>query len=133
MVFFSGGKTVGALKSKQAAATISDALVQADVNTTLRRAEPVFPGLTAQWNGKATESIPHLSPYFNNSYAYYRTGQYLQFAGYEKVTQGNVLFCGEHTSQDFQGFMEGGASEGKRAARELAHLITGKLDLVDTI
>jgi hypothetical protein len=29
--------------------------------------------------------------------------------------------------------MEGGASEGKRAARELAKMITGKLDLLDAI
>jgi monoamine oxidase len=36
-----------------------------------------------------------------------------------------VLFCGEHTSVDFQGFMEGAASEGKRAARELTALLPG--------
>jgi monoamine oxidase len=28
-------------------------------------------------------------------------------------------FAGEHTSQDFQGYMEGGASEGVRAANEI--------------
>jgi monoamine oxidase len=39
------------------------------------------------------------------------------------VRQGGVLFAGEHTSIDFQGFMEGGAAEGKRAARELARLL----------
>jgi monoamine oxidase len=44
-----------------------------------------------------------------------------------------VLFCGEHTSQDFQGFMEGGASEGKRAARELAKQITGTYSPLDDI
>lgn len=125
LVFFSGGRTAGGFQSKQATATVSSALVRADVNTTLRRAERVFPGLTREWNGKATQSIPHLSDNFNGSYAYYRVGQYLQFAGYEKVAQGNVLFCGEHTSQDFQGFMEGGASEGKRAARELSLRIEG--------
>lgn len=133
LVFYSGGSVVNGFRSRQATATVSDAQVRADVQATLRRAEPVFPGLTGEWNGKATQSIPHLSPYFNSSYAYYRTGQYLQFAGYEKVAQGNVLFCGEHTSQDYQGFMEGGASEGKRAARELARMITGKQEAVDVI
>jgi monoamine oxidase len=39
------------------------------------------------------------------------------------VRQGGVLFAGEHTSIDFQGFMEGGAAEGARAARELTKLI----------
>jgi hypothetical protein len=48
------------------------------------------------------------------SYAYYRVGQYTKFAGYEKARQSRVYFCGEHTSNDFQGFMEGGASEGER-------------------
>ena len=41
------------------------------------------------------------------------------------MTLGGVLFCGEHTSQNFQGFMEGGASEGQRAATDLIHLIRG--------
>jgi monoamine oxidase len=41
------------------------------------------------------------------------------------VRQGGVLFCGEHTSVDFQGFMEGAASEGRRAARQLARLLAG--------
>lgn len=133
LVFYSGGNTTGALKSKQPVATSADSLVAADVATTLRRGELVFPGLSRAYVGKATESIPHLSPFFGNSYAYYRTGQYLDFGGYEKVAQGGVLFCGEHTSQDYQGFMEGGASEGRRAARELAHSITGKADALDAI
>ena len=30
-----------------------------------------------------------------------------------------MFFAGEHTSIDFQGFMEGGASEGVRAANEV--------------
>ena len=41
----------------------------------------------------------------------------------EAVRQGSGLFAGEHTSIDFQGFMEGGAEQGARAARELASLI----------
>ena len=39
-----------------------------------------------------------------------------------------MLFCGEHTSIDFQGFMEGGAEQGRRAARELARIIRGRDD-----
>ena len=52
-------------------------------------------------------------------------GQYTTFGGYERVRQGNVLFCGEHTSIDFQGFMEGAASEGRHAARQLAGMLVG--------
>ena len=71
---------------------------------------PVYPGLS--WNGKATQSLPHRSPFFGASYSFYRVGQYTAFGGYEQVRQRGVLFCGEHTSVDFQGFMEGAASEG---------------------
>jgi monoamine oxidase len=35
------------------------------------------------------------------------------------VRQGNIHFAGEHCSINFQGFMEGGAQEGVRAADEI--------------
>jgi monoamine oxidase len=35
------------------------------------------------------------------------------------MRQGNIHFAGEHCSINFQGFMEGGASEGVRAANEV--------------
>ena len=46
-------------------------------------------------------------------------GQYTQFSGYEGARQGNCHFAGEHCSGAFQGFMEGGATEGARAAQEI--------------
>ena len=91
--------------------------------TTLAQLDAVFPGLTPKWNDKAILSLPKKSPFFRASYSFYRVGQYTTFAGYEAVRQGGVLFCGEHTSIDFQGFMEGGAAEGMRAARELRRRI----------
>ena len=39
--------------------------------------------------------------------------------GYEAVRQGNTHFAGEHCSINFQGYMEGGAQEGQRAATEV--------------
>jgi monoamine oxidase len=96
--------------------------VQADAKRFMAQAEPVFPGLTAQWNGKCTQGIPHLDPNYNCSYSHWKIGQCQAFRGYERVTQGRVLFAGEHTSTEFQGFMEGGAAEGQRAAGELITL-----------
>jgi monoamine oxidase len=81
--------------------------------------EKVFPGISKKWAGKATLSTPFLDPLLNCSYSYWRLGQYTSFGGYEPVVQGNIHFTGEHTSQDFQGFMEGGASEGVRAGEEV--------------
>ena len=85
----------------------------------LTQLEPIFPGITKQWKGKAMLSTPFTDPNFLCSYSYWKPGQYAGFSGYEKVRQGNVHFAGEHCSINFQGFMEGGAAEGIRAANEI--------------
>ena len=92
----------------------------------LKQFETVFPGITKQWNGKATLSTPFLDPNLLCSYSYWKVGQYTSFSGYEGVPQGPIHFAGEHCSQNFQGYMEGGASEGNRAALEVYHALTGK-------
>jgi monoamine oxidase len=53
-------------------------------------------------------------------------GQYTSFSGYEGAAQGAIHFAGEHCSVNFQGYMEGGASEGARAALEVYHALTGR-------
>jgi monoamine oxidase len=121
LVLFSGGSVADSMRSDRAFATIRNAGVRRDAERGLEQLAPVYPGL--DFNGRATQSLPHLSPLFRASYSFYGVGQYTAFAGYEKVRQGGVLFCGEHTSTDFQGFMEGGASEGARAGEELLELL----------
>jgi monoamine oxidase len=121
LVFYSGGSTTDAAITNQAFATAANAGVRTDAAIAQSQIAPVYPGLW--WNGKATQSLPHKSPFFQASYSYYRVGQYTTFGGYERVRQGGVLFCGEHTSIDFQGFMEGAAAEGRRAGRQLLRLI----------
>ncbi|MGI9008620.1 MAG: flavin monoamine oxidase family protein, partial [Streptosporangiaceae bacterium] len=85
----------------------------------LRSIEPVLPGVTAAWNGKAYYNIGLLDPHILGAWSYWRTGQYTRFAGYEGVTEGRAHFCGEHTEQEFQGFMEGAVRSGRRAAGEI--------------
>ena len=97
-----------------------------DAELVLAQAELVFPGLSAVWNRRVTQSLPHKSRFFRASYAHYRVGQYTRFGGYERVRQGGVFFCGEHISLGFQGFMEGAASEGRRVAQQLTRLLTGR-------
>jgi monoamine oxidase len=91
----------------------------------LKQFETVFPGITKKWNGKATLSAPFLDPNLRCSYSYWKVGQYTSFSGYEGVAQRAIHFAGEHCSQNFQGFMEGGAAEGTRAALEVFHALTG--------
>ena len=121
LVQYSGGSVTDAMRSTSAFATASDPRVVQDAERGLAQFAPVYPGLA--WNGKATQSLPHKSPFFNNSYSYWKVGQYTSFSGYEGVAQGGVYFCGEHTSQDFQGFMEGGASTGKATGTALIKLL----------
>ena len=94
-------------------------LVQSYAMTFLSQLEPVFPGITLQWNGIATLDVPALDPNLRGSYSYWKVGQYTLFSGSERERSGNCHFAGEHCSINFQGFMEGGAQEGARAANEI--------------
>jgi monoamine oxidase len=99
--------------------TANNPAVAQYTQTFLSELEPIFPGITKQWNGKAMLSTPFTDPNFLCSYSYWKPGQYTGFSGYEGVRQGNIHFAGEHCSINFQGFMEGGAAEGVRAASEI--------------
>jgi monoamine oxidase len=79
----------------------------------------VFPGIGSRYVHRATLSCPWLDPNLGGSYSCWLVGQYTTIGGYEAVPQGNVHFAGEHCSTDFQGYMEGGAREGVRAADEI--------------
>jgi monoamine oxidase len=84
----------------------------------LERAEPVFPGLTAQWNGKATFDDWPRNPWTLGSYSYFRVRQYQRFAGAERESVGSCHFAGEHTSIDAQDYLEGPwRAESERRAR----------------
>ena len=121
LVFYSGGSATDAAATGPAFALANNGGVQTDAAVAQSQIAAVYPGLS--WNGKATQSLAHKSPFFGASYSFYKAGQYTTFGGYERVRQGGVLFCGEHTSVDFQGFMEGAASEGRRAAKQLLTLL----------
>jgi len=120
LVNYSGGNVAGGYKpSTPYSNAATNSQVTTYANAFLSKLETVFPGITKQWNGNATLSTPFLDPLLNCSYSYFKPGQYTGFSGYEKVRQGNIHFAGEHCSQDFQGYMEGGATEGIRAANEV--------------
>jgi monoamine oxidase len=85
----------------------------------LGQIEPVLPGLTARWNGRVTNDTWHDNPWTRGSYSYWAVGQYTRFAGIEGVREGNCHFCGEHTSIDSQGYLNGAVETGERAAAEV--------------
>ena len=126
LVDYTGGDIAGALSAGTPYASAASAKVANLAQRFLKQLEPVFPGITKQWNGKATLSTPMLDPNLNCSYSYWKVGQYVGFSGWEALRQGDIHFAGEHCSQDFQGYMEGGAREGGRAALEVFHALTGR-------
>ena len=120
VVLFTGG-SIGAQVNLPSPymSTGDSAAAKHYVQQYLANLETVWPGVTAHWTGLATVSTPWSDPNLLGSYACWTTGQYTSFSGYEGVRQGNVHFAGEHCSINFQGFMEGGAEEGARAAGEI--------------
>jgi monoamine oxidase len=123
LVNYSGGDVAGAYApSTPYSNAATNTQVTKYAKAFLGRLETVFPGVTKQWTGKATLSTPWRDPLLNCSYSYWKVGQYVGFSGYEGKPQGpkgTIHFAGEHCSQDFQGYMEGGAAEGARAANEI--------------
>jgi monoamine oxidase len=81
--------------------------------------EPVLPGLSQYWNGRATVDYWKGYPWTLGSYSYWKVGQYTAFSGIEGRQEGNAHFCGEHTSTDFQGYLNGAVDTGQRAANEV--------------
>ncbi|MEN9250745.1 MAG: FAD-dependent oxidoreductase, partial [Gloeomargarita sp. GXS_bins_116] len=53
------------------------------------------------------------------SYACWKVGQYTTLAGSEFAPVGRLFFAGEHTSLDYQGYMNGAAETGRRVAQLL--------------
>ena len=81
--------------------------------------EAIWPGVSSTWNGKATFGNAQADPNILASYSCWLVGQCTTIAGHEARAQGGVHFAGEHTSVEYQGFMEGGARSGLRAAGEI--------------
>jgi monoamine oxidase len=122
LVSFTGG-TIGASYTPDTPYSTSDESekVREYAQRSLQEMEQVLPGISAHYTGKAALSYPTSDPHLLGSYSCWRVGQYTLFAGYEGVRQGPIHFAGEHCSIEDQGYMEGGASEGIRAAREIIH------------
>lgn len=114
LVAFTGGRTGAELTRERAGEELPRFVAALD---------EVFPGVAAardehhasfHWPGFA---------WAKGSYACFGPGQFAAFHGAEAESVGRIFFAGEHTSSDFQGFMEGAARSGLRAAHEVAEAL----------
>jgi monoamine oxidase len=85
----------------------------------LHSVEPSLPGALQAFNGLAYQDFWIGDPFTRGAYSYYKVGQYTTLCGEERIPQGNVYFCGEQTSIEWQGYINGAVSTGERAAREI--------------
>lgn len=119
LTVYAGGSRAAALTPSSPFRTAADPQVAQYARTALAQLEPVFPGITGHWTGRATLAAWPLHPLSYGSYAGSPPGYPHVHGGYESVRQGNTHFAGEHTSEVAQGYMEGGAESGVRAADEV--------------
>jgi monoamine oxidase len=91
-------------------AMVDDYLDDFDIN---------FPGVRKAYNGKAYYTWSSGDPHVGGAYSYLKVGQFTAFNGIQGRRAGNLHFAGEHTSVDFQGFVEGALRSGYKAARQI--------------
>jgi monoamine oxidase len=121
LIDFPGGSQVPALVQRYGLALGEDQGTppQAWVNDTLAALATIFPNIAQSPVVQAYASVGYLDPNLLGAWSQYNIGNYTGFSGIEPVRQGNVHFAGEHTSLDFQGFMEGAVRSGERVAGEI--------------
>jgi monoamine oxidase len=106
-----------------AGGTIGDEIgtgsAESQIQSRLGAIDQIFPNTGATYiaNSAVRMHWPTVE-HTHGSYACYLPGQ-ASFFGLEGERVGNLHFCGEHTSEDFQGYMNGGAETGERVASEI--------------
>ncbi|MCU0675376.1 MAG: FAD-dependent oxidoreductase [Myxococcota bacterium] len=114
LVAFTGGRVGEALTRERSGEALVGFVAALDT---------VFPGVAAARDEHhATFHWPGFA-WAKGSYACFAPGQFAAFHGAEAEPVGRLFFAGEHTSSDFQGFMEGAAESGVRAANEVAEAL----------
>ncbi len=108
---FGGGNYSVAINNKKEQALSKDYTAALD---------KIYPGAVAAYTSKNLKFCWENSPISKAGYSCYKVGQYSTIAGWEAVNIGNIYFAGEHTSREFQGYMNGAAETGRSAAENIA-------------
>ena len=116
---FLGGQPSIAMAAAAAAQNLKDSAPDAMVQDYLTKLDTAFVGVKRQFNGTHKAALWSNNPFVKASYACYKPGQWTTISGQEFEPVGTVHFAGEHCSEDFQGYMNGGAETGRRAAENI--------------
>lgn len=98
---------------------IGEGTAETQIQSRLEKLDQIFPNTAATYIASSAvrmhwPTVEHTL----GSYTCYLPGQ-ASFSGQEGERVGNLHFCGEHTSVDYQGYMNGGAESGERVATEI--------------
>jgi monoamine oxidase len=85
----------------------------------VQQLDQVFPGVAEVRQKQAVRTNWIADQFSLGSYPCYRVGQWTRLRGTEGEQVGNLYFAGDHTSLDYQGYMEGAAQSGEAAARAI--------------
>lgn len=116
------GNTNGILTNFTGATTataVGEQEEKAAANAFLEQYAQIVPGIKSAYTAKHSRFAWGGYEWTKASYASYLPGQYTGLRGAEAEPVGRIFFAGEHTSLDFQGFMEGAAESGERVAKEV--------------
>jgi monoamine oxidase len=76
-----------------------------------------------EYNQKSSVFNWTKNPFARGSYSCFLKGQWMTISGNEYTAVDKIHFAGEHCSEDFQGYMNGGAETGRRAAADIISLL----------
>ena len=81
--------------------------------------EAVYPATKGQFSQRSRFANWVANPLALGSYPAYTLGQWTTISGLEAEPIGRIHFAGDHTSEDYQGYMNGAAESGKRVCDEI--------------
>jgi monoamine oxidase len=95
----------------------------ADVEWMLEQLDQLFPGTGAAFTGRAFEDHWAEDPWVHGAYSFWKVGQATTYGSLAAAPEGSVLFAGEHTSVENEGYLDGAVETGERAAGEIMRLL----------
>ena len=124
LTFFLGGKEVTAVKSESLSSL---------QQTFLKRFEKIIPQAKYATTGKFFRTNWNLDPLVRGSYTSFKPGQYTKFSEFlyveseipeenQEVSFGNLVFAGEHLSDEYYGYMNGAAQTRRLAAKAIGQI-----------
>ena len=90
-----------------------------DVHWMLKQLDQLFPGTSAAFTGLAYEDHWAEDPWVRGAYSFWKVGQATTYAELAASPEGSILFAGEHTSLENEGYLDGAVETGERAAAEI--------------